>query len=258
MKFDVAIATHKAFEMPEDKIYRPLQVGAAINSTELPYSKDNTGDHISDKNLNFCELTALYWLWKNSTATYKGLAHYRRHFSNKKTVNMFQKGDFKDVLDGERLTQLTEQHAIILPQKRKYYIETIGNHYTNTHYAEDLKVTKAVLQDLSPEYDAAFEEVLSRKSAHMFNMFIMKDEYFNNYCEWLFSVLFELEKRLDISTYSPFHQRVFGRISEILLDVWLTKNQYEYVEIPVMFMEEQNWNEKITKFLKAKFLKKKY
>lgn len=57
----------------------------------------------------------------------------------------------------------------------------------------------------------------------MFNMFVMSENKFDEYCEWLFKILFEIEKKLDISQYSDFYARVFGRISEILLDVWLDK-----------------------------------
>ena len=92
----------------------------------------------------------------------------------------------------------------------------------------------------------------------MFNMFIMKDEYYNSYCEWLFEILFELENRLDITEYSPFHQRVFGRVSEILLDVWIENNKLNYVEVPVIFMEKQSWTKKGLKFFSAKFLSKRY
>lgn len=254
----IAVATHKLYEMPKDNIYLPIQSGAELNSTSLDYIKDNSGENISEKNLNYCELTALFWLWKNTEATYKGLSHYRRHFSNKNNVSLLSTGNFDDILGSEELNKLLEHTDIILPKKRNYYIETIGSHYTHTHFENDLLVTEKVIKELFPDYLFAYNEVLERKSAHMFNMFIMKDKYFNEYCEWLFTILFEIEAQLDISSYSAFHQRVFGRVSEILLDVWITKNKYSYLEIPVMFMEKQNWGEKITKFLKAKFIKKKY
>lgn len=169
----IAIATHKLYEMPNDVMYLPIQSGAAINQVDLNYEKDNTGDNISEKNLNYSELTALYWLWKNTQAEYKGLAHYRRHFSNKSRINMFATGTFEDVLKSEKLQQLLEQTDIILPNKRNYYVETIESHYNHTHYGKDLIVTREVIKSIYPEYLDAYQEVLNRKSAHMFNMFIM-------------------------------------------------------------------------------------
>jgi len=93
---------------------------------------------------------------------------------------------------------------------------------------------------------------------HAFNMFVMKKEYLNKYCEWLFDILFELEKRIDISQYDAFHARVFGRISERLLDIWINTNNLNYDEIKVIDMENINWLKKITSFLMAKFMNKKY
>jgi hypothetical protein len=84
-------------------------------------------------------------------------------------------------------------------------------------------------------------------------MFIMRKNILNLYCTWLFDVLFELEKRIDISGYSTSEMRVFGYISEWLLDVWLDKNDYKSLEIHAMFMEDQHWPKKIFSFLTRKF-----
>ena len=92
----------------------------------------------------------------------------------------------------------------------------------------------------------------------MFNMFAMKKEIFNEYCEWLFTILFELEKRIDISNYDAFQARVFGRISELLFNVWLDKQNYSYVVVPVTFLGDIDWGRKIISFLKAKFFNVKY
>lgn len=254
----VGVATHKSYEMPNEKIYLPIQSGAALNKLNLGYQKDNEGINISKKNLNYSELTALYWLWKNNNSRYKGLVHYRRFFSDKTKSSMFETGKFEDVLSEKKLNEIFENYDIVLPFKRKYYIETIETHYQHTHYEQDLEVTKKVINELYPEYIDTYEKVLRSKSAHMFNMFIMKDNLFNSYCEWLFSILFEIEKQLDISEYSNFNKRVFGRISEILLDVWIYKNHLEFIEVPLIFMEKQNWYKKINKFLKSKFLRIKY
>ena len=66
----IIIATHKRYQMPSDEIYLPVHVGRALNSVWIgtplmEYIGDNTGDNISSKNRNYCELTALYWAWKN-------------------------------------------------------------------------------------------------------------------------------------------------------------------------------------------------
>ena len=83
MDVKVIIATHKKYDMPKDEMYVPLHVGRE-GKDDLGYVGDNTGDNISIKNPKFCELTGLYWAWKNLDAEYLGLAHYRRHFTLKK------------------------------------------------------------------------------------------------------------------------------------------------------------------------------
>ena len=88
-----------------------------------------------------------------------------------------------------------------------------------------------IIKEKYPEYLNEFNKLHKRTSAHMFNMFIMKKEILNQYCEWLFDILFELEKRVDVSKFDNFHARFYGRISELLLDVWINKNNFKYVFI---------------------------
>ena len=89
-------------------------------------------------------------------------------------------------------------------------------------------------------------------------MFIMKKDILDEYCKWLFDILFELEKRCNPNKYNQFHARYLGRISELLLDVWINTNNIKYEEIKVIDMEGVNWIKKGTTFLIAKFTGKKY
>lgn len=93
---------------------------------------------------------------------------------------------------------------------------------------------------------------------HAFNMFIMSRENVNNYCKWLFDILFEVEKRLGDKEYDAFQARYPGRLSELLFDVWMNKNGLNYKEVPFMYTEKINKIKKVRSFLAAKFLKKKY
>lgn len=250
MNIKIIVATHKQYWMPSDEMYMPIHVGRE-GKQDLGYVGDNSGDNISEKNANFCELTGLYWAWKNLNADYIGLAHYRRHFCMKGT-----KGDKKDkVLTKEQLETVLKNHDIILPNPRNYYIETNYSQYIHAHHKEDLDVTREILEEKYPAYIPIYDESMKRTIGHRFNMFIMKKEYFDGYCEWLFDVLFELEKRLDISQYNQNDARVFGFVSERLLDVWLETNQLKSVNMPVEFMEKQNWFTKGLAFIQRKFMK---
>lgn len=249
----IIIATHKNYTMPNDSIYLPLHVGKE-NKEDLGYIGDNSGENISDKNPYFCELTGMYWAWKNLKNDYIGLVHYRRYFGNRRR----NKNPFENILSNNEIENFLSTTDVILPKKRNYYIETLYSHYKNTMYIEPLDETKKIIEKLCPEYSEYFDKLKKRTSAHMFNMFIMKKDIFDNYCKWLFQILFELEKRIDTSKYDSFHGRFYGRVSELLLDVWIEKNNISYAEVPVINMEKINWLYKGGMFLVSKFIGKKY
>lgn len=249
------IATHKKYDMPKSDIYFPLQVGAE-GKEKLGYEVDNSMNNISDKNPYYCELTGLYWAWKNLDADYIGLVHYRRHFASKEKISSKKRID--KVLTEEEARKILEISDVVLPKKRNYYIENLYSHYEHTMYVEPLEITRGIIEEKYPNYLTEFDKLHKRTSAHMFNMFIMKKDILNDYCTWLFDILFELEKRIDVSKYDAFHARFFGRVSELLLDVWINANDIKYKEIKVINIEKVNWLKKGTAFLMAKFAGKRY
>lgn len=253
----ILVVTHKKYTMPQSDIYIPIQVGRE-GKQDLGYQGDNAGDNISSKNPYYCELTGLYWAWKNLNADYIGLSHYRRHFICNKKVPKSEEEKFKILLNREQAENLLEDADIILPKKRKYYIENLYDHYKHTMYIEHLEETRKIIAEKFEEYLTEFDKLHKRTSAHMFNMFIMKKEYLDKYCAWLFEILFELEKRIDPKQYDAFHARYLGRVSELLLDVWINTNNLKYKEIKVIDMQNINWIKKIMTFLQAKFTGKKY
>lgn len=253
----IIVATHKKYQMPVEDIYIPIQVGAEKKES-LGYQPDNEGKNISSKNPYFCELTGLYWAWKNLNADYIGLSHYRRHFSVEKHISKETDKRFESVLNEKELRDILKDTDVVLAKKRNYYIETLYSHYEHTMYIEPLDETRKIIEEKYPDYLEEFDKLHKRTSAHMFNMFIMKKEILNEYCTWLFDILFELEKRIDVKQYDNFHARFFGRISELLLDVWINKNNISYKEVNVIDMENVNWLKKGAAFLRAKFTGKKY
>lgn len=262
----IIVATHKKYRMPADSMYVPLHVGSEGKIgkdgklLDLGYVKDNTGDNISGLNPSFCELTGLYWAWKNIEDDYIGLVHYRRHFSMKRG-----KGLWDSVLTYPQLKPYLGHVRIFTPNKRKYYIETLYSHYKHTHYSNQLDVVRQVIVEKYPEYEASYDKVLRHRYGYMFNMMIMDRELLNDYCIWLFDILFELGKCIHMEELSDYQGRYYGRISEIIFNAWLDKKvafgelkQEQLMEIPCIHMEKVNWWKKGNAFLKAKFLGKKY
>lgn len=256
----IIIAVHKKYQMPIDSMYLPVHVGA-VGKESIGYQRDDEGDNISDLNPYFCELTGLYWAWKNLDADYIGLVHYRRHF----TMHPHAKDLWNAVLKENEIKNDFKKIKVFVPYKRRYYIETLYSHYAHTHYISQLDETKKVIKERCPEYVEAFDKVMKRRWGYMFNMMIMKWTLFDSYCIWLFDILFELRNKLGEDGLTAFHSRYYGRISEIIFNVWLeqkvkdgTLKESEIKELPFIHMEKINWWKKGTAFLKAKFVGKKY
>ena len=277
----VVVATHKAFDMPKDKMYVPLHVGAEGKYDadgellDLGFQKDNTGDSISEKNSRFCELTGLYWAWKNLKADYIGLVHYRRYFKGVGKLLSSKKADnrFGQVLSYKQLRPMLNDYKIIVPKKRRYYIETLEQHYAHNHYIEELNMARDVMLEKYPDYEAAYKKAIGRTWGYMFNMMILRYDLLDEYCSWLFDILFEMEKRFDEKAISEnhdgkdltsFENRYPGRVSERIFNVWLEYQlengkikPSDIKEIPFMYMEKINIINKGFTFLRAKFLGKK-
>jgi len=247
MNIKILVAAHKNYVMPQDQnLYLPIFVGKDLHpDVNHTFQGDNTGDNISVKNAHYNELTAIYWAWRNLDADAIGLVHYRRYLS------LHKQKDLTSVLDQAQTESLLKDHDIILPKKRNYYIESNYSHYVHAHHEEPLDLTRKIIEQDYSMYLKAFDEVMQRKSAHMFNMFIMKQQPFDEYCQWLFDILAKVEQNLDISDYNQYEARVCGFISERLLYVWLAVNeQYRTTEVNFVYMEKQNWLVKGGNFLK--------
>ncbi|MGX3014402.1 DUF4422 domain-containing protein [Ursidibacter sp. B-7004-1] len=250
----IIIATHKAYQFPLEGYYQPIYVGSELRNDKLDILSDNTGDNISIKNSSFCELTALYWAWKNhffDDVDYIGLVHYRRYFKGKE-INF---NGIKIASDNELISHL-KNYDCIVPKKRNYYIETIYSHYKNAHFIKDIEITRDLISEKYSSYLPYFDIVMNGKKLHLYNMFVMNKENTKAYCEWLFPILFELENKIDITSYNIYQKRVFGFISERLFNVWILRNNISIKEVNIVNIERENWLNKIYYFLKRKLIGK--
>jgi len=264
----VIIAAHKKYRMPTDGMYLPVHVGASgkasIEASGRIYQRDDEGENISDLNPYFCELTGLYWAWRNLKTDYIGLTHYRRHFS----LRPHDEDKWNAVIKQSEIEKDLGRVKVFVPKKRWYYIETLYSHYAHTHYASQLDETKKIIETRYPEYVESFDKAVKQRWGYMFNMMILEKGLFNDYCSWLFDILFELRSRIGKETeesLDKFQGRFYGRISEIIFNVWLLEQvktgkirDTEIKEIPLIHMEDINWWKKGRAFLKAKFIGEKY
>lgn len=208
------------------------------------YNYDNTGDNISNKNANYCELTALYWIWKNiNEVEYVGLEHYRRYISTK--TCLFR----PKALKINKIKIILKNYDIILPSRLKFKT-SLYEDYKKNHYISDLDECKNIIGEIYPEYLDSFDKVIKNNKCSMFNIFIMKKELVNKYSEWLFNILFECEKRISIEDRSDYQKRVFGFLSERLFNVWLDKQNLKTYYAKVYLDTDKPWLIKIKKVIK--------
>lgn len=259
-KIKILVSYHKPATLLVNEILTPIHLGRALSETSLKDGKtsqedyqwmldnmigDDTGDNISHLNPRFCELTAMYWAWKNQdkldNPDYIGFMHYRRHlsFNTKKTFDYSSPGWIdNDVLDYKYISMhnLTENKIsdIVLSKdvvagkaapKNPYKQYQTANEYL---HIEDYDLALKILKDKYPEMTPYADKYNAGKKSYFCNLFVMKKEIFNEYCKILFDVLFELDKKINYENYGYQEARVIGYISERLTGIYftfLTKNK---------------------------------
>jgi hypothetical protein len=252
---------HRLTPIYQNDIVIPIHAGRALNKKYGEPLKDlmigdDTGDNISQKNDTYSELTALYWMWKNSTADYVGLMHYRRQFilpHPETECNGDKLCEFG--LTKDNVQNLLQKYDIIVPEKQKALM-SVYFHYKMHHGNEDLDDVLDYIGKHYPDMAKSVAKVMNADSSYPCNMFIMKKELADQYAEWMFEVLDAvadgIEKRHlaeddkafvnenDDSKYWQsyrYRHRSPGFISERLLTIWLDnycrKNSCKIKEVPL-------------------------
>ena len=228
MKVKIYSMTHKAFEVPADKTYIPLQVGAACHE-HLGYLTDDTGDNISTLNCYYSELTGVYWVWKNvQDADVVGICHYRRYLLNDKEL----------VLTKSEIEGLLEQYDI-LTSKRLDLNFSYYYGFRENHEQVDLDETIKVIEELYPKFAELFLKRVYEKHTYFGNIMICKKPLFDEYCSFLFPIFERLQGRLPLDSYDDYHRRLYGFISEFILYVWCEYKGLKVCECKVGIIGEK-------------------
>lgn len=219
---EIFVMTHKNFTPPPDAMYVPLHVGrkAALSHSRdekpSPLSfcvGDDTGDQISDKNCYYSELTGMYWVWKNVKTPVVGTCHYRRYLLN----------EHNQLFTESEILALLQQYDVITTKELQLnfsYYEGFASHHKISYLDE----TSRVIEELYPDYATDFQRLVQQTHTYFGNMLIAKKETYDAYMEWLFSILFEVERRVTVEEEDAYHRRIFGFISEFLQYVWVKHN----------------------------------
>ena len=169
----IMVCAHKRDACLAEPPYLPVQVGRAIAREDLGYTGDDSGENISAKNRNYCELTAQYWAWKNrSDADYIGLCHYRRYFDfgSRSLANVKTRTPAEFLLRHlvPDMDRVFRRYDVVLGRP-KYYPYNLYTDYSRQHIREDLDLLRTVLGEKVPGLPARFRSVLfSREPAVAF------------------------------------------------------------------------------------------
>lgn len=232
MSSKIYIATHTDYCFPQKSGYIPIFAGRALHGDALTIHGDDVGENISMLNNQFCELTVLYWIWKNCRTDIVGLVHYRRYFAdlNHPEMNIIHKD--KPILDVSRLSELmSSENRVFLPKpqgfgKRRILKlfkkqRTVYQQYKDCHFKKDWLELEKTVNRLFPAYAETLGKVKNDTQMSCCNMFIAYKSFVDAYCTWLFEILFDLYNRLDTSGYDNYQRRIFGFMAERLLNVYV-------------------------------------
>lgn len=252
----IFVISHKQFSARLEKPFVPLFVGAESKATSQDNFCDNRGDSISDLNPYFCELTGLYWVWKNwipntNANELVGFCHYRRFFSLNRKVEHFDGGRDWEI-DNTLTLLLNSSNDVILPEQTIFPIKqhwfslskrfnkvkfpwqklSLLEQYGLEHNLSDIQFAI----DLLPHpHKLNFEKYLQGKQFSPYNMFITSAVNAKNYFEILFPWLFELHKVIELTSRNPYQSRVFGFIAERFCSYYFnTFHQPVFVPVSVL------------------------
>jgi hypothetical protein len=224
----IGVVTHKEFPYSLPVGYDRILVGCSQRGNKWEgYIHDDNGENISEKNASYCELTGLYWLWKNSDADIKGLCHYRRLFSDhvnaSPNVDYFVAGNMirKECIQESTVRAILSKKDMIVTRPQKPYDRTAREDLLLYCYGKDVDILTSIICEFYPDYTKAYDSVMNSRNISYCNMLIAPKKVFDAYCEWLFSVLAHCEERCDIENYDVQHKRLFGYLAEVLLNVYI-------------------------------------
>lgn len=191
----------------------PIQVGAALTQTRISRICDDCGENISIKNKEYCELTALYWIWKNDMSKYVGLCHYRRHF--RLNQNILQ------LIDASNIDVILTIPVLNFPNVRTIYV--------HDHIEEDWNIMMRAISDLAPDYYETAKSLQDGVFYYAYNMFIARKEILNDYCEWLFPILNYCEVEcFDKDDRNNYQRRYIGFLAERLMSIYFLHHEKQY------------------------------
>jgi len=234
----IFVVAHKPFEIPEGETLVPIHVGRAgyvrrkmaeggigldPDDPMAGMIGDDTGENISENNPSYCEMTAHYWIWKNVHDTkYVGVCHYRRYFGI-------------DISE-ESIEQLMADRDVIMVEP-SWYTDSVYAYFAKFMGAENMTILWRVMKKLCPEYVETLEKICDGVKFHPFNMLLCRKSLFDEYAEWMFTILGECEKMVKPSPYTN-GRRALAYMAELLTGVYFVHRGLRIKTVPYYKIED--------------------
>lgn len=225
-KLQIFVVAHKPSPIPQSEVLVPIHVGRAASRYQEEmgdYIGDDTGENISAKNPQYCEMTAHYWIWKNVKDTeYVGVCHYRRFFAVEITEY-----NISEVMGGDD----------VLLVEPSWYMDSVYSYFAKFMGAENMTILWMVMKKLYPEYTETLETVCDGVKFYPFNMLLCKKHFFDEYCKWMFSILEECERYVKPSPYTN-GRRALAYMAELLTGVYFIHRRMKIKTVPYYKVED--------------------
>lgn len=211
---------------PVEKWIVPIQAGAANTSAVLAEIRDDQGtDNLSERNYNYCELSAAYWIWRNIDAKYIGLCHYRRKFALTE-----EQIEGLITMDIDICVPLP---GLLSPSVRDGYIHNVPS---NPWYEEDLNRMIQAIAVCRPQYLECAKEVLAERNFIHYNMLIAKREIFYDWCDFWYPVLQWVEAGYEKEGIYR-QDRYLGFLGEVLTTIFFYYHkEYRHLYAELIFL----------------------
>lgn len=183
---------------------RSIQAGAALSDKRVAPLTDGTGTNISAKNRQYCEMSAAYWVWKNTDHAWTGIEHYRRHLL---------------------VTPKMLGHGVdaVMPLPYVCYPNTMAQ-FRRFVSGDVQRALLRALKTLHPLEYGEYEDILYGPYQYTYNIVCARRAVFEDYCEWFFEITEYMETMSD-EVPEIRETRALSYVAEVLTNLYFTHNR---------------------------------
>lgn len=261
-KLKVLVSYHKPSTLIKNDVFIPIHVGRELKNNKISLDSynwlldnmigDNTGDNISLKNREYCELTSIYWAWKNydkiGNPDYIGFMSYRRflifnEYEYDKYYQNIEEKAYREIfvnnfdenilntyeLNYKDIKKYIDKYDVILPLKSELKLVNTNNSredYEKNIPGVNVNDYDTMVDIIMNDYQEYKQYILEQKDSsrrYFYQLFIIRKDLFFDYCDFLFSVLSKLENIIDTSKYPINGKRTLAYLGEALFDCYMRK-----------------------------------